>query len=97
MIQDKFIALTHKGEGTQIECKTCTEDISESLYESVCSFLNHTGGQVLVGVQDDGTIVGVDPIRTEMSPLMEKCHHLWAKMSPSARKCHHLRMIMFQN
>ena len=65
MTQDKFIALTHKGEGTQIEYKTCTEEISESLYESVCSFLNHTGGQILVGVQDDGTIVGVNPDRVE--------------------------------
>lgn len=61
MTQDKFIALTRKGEGTQIEYKTSTEEISESLYESVCSFLNHTGGQILVGVQDDGTIVGVNP------------------------------------
>ena len=65
MTQDKFIALTHKGEGTQIEYKTCTEEISDSLYESVCSFLNHTGGQILVGVQDDGTIVGVNPDRVE--------------------------------
>lgn len=31
MTQDKFIALTRKGEGTQIEYKTCTEEISESL------------------------------------------------------------------
>ena len=65
MTQDKFIALTLKGEGIQIEYKTCTEEISESLYESVCSFLNHTGGQILVGVQDDGTIVGVNPDRVE--------------------------------
>ncbi len=62
---DKFIALTHKGEGSQIEYKTCTEDISESLYESVCSFLNHNGGQILVGVKDDGTIVGVNPDKAE--------------------------------
>lgn len=62
---NKFIALTRKGEGAQIEYKTCTEDISESLYESVCSFLNHSGGQILVGVQDDGTIVGVNPDKVE--------------------------------
>lgn len=62
---DKFKSLTHKGEGSQIEYKTCTEDISESLYESVCSFLNHNGGQILVGVKDDGTIVGVNPDKAE--------------------------------
>ena len=63
--QDKFIALTRKGEDTRIEYKTCTEEISESLYESVCSLLNHSGGQILVGVQNDGTIVGVNPDKVE--------------------------------
>lgn len=62
---DKFIALTREGEGTQIEYKTCTEEISESLFESVCSFLNHTGGQILVGVQNDGTVIGVNPDKAE--------------------------------
>ena len=62
---DKFIALTREGEGARIEYKTCTEEISESLYESVCSFLNHSGGQILVGVQNDGTIVGVNPDKVE--------------------------------
>lgn len=65
MTPNKFVVLTHGGEGPQIEYKTCTEEISESLYESVCSFLNHTGGQILVGVQDDGTIIGVNPDRVE--------------------------------
>ena len=63
--QDKFIALTRKGEDTRIEYKTCTEEISESLYESVCSLLNHSGGQILVGVQNDGTIIGVNPDKVE--------------------------------
>ena len=63
--QDKFIALTRKGEDTRIEYKTCTEEISESLYESVCSLLNHSGGQILVGVQNNGTIIGVNPEKVE--------------------------------
>ena len=63
--QDKFTELTRKGEDTRIEYKTCTEEISESLYESVCSFLNHNGGQILVGVQNDGTIIGVNPNKVE--------------------------------
>lgn len=63
--QDKFIELTRKGEDTRIEYKTCTEEISESLYESVCSLLNRSGGQILVGVQNDGTIIGVNPDKAE--------------------------------
>lgn len=65
MTTDKFIALTRKGEDTRIEYKTCTEEISESLYESVCSLLNHSGGQILVGVKNDGTIIGVNPDKVE--------------------------------
>lgn len=65
MTQEKFISLTYKGEGTQIEYKSCWDQISDSLYESVCSFLNHTGGHILVGVKNDGEIVGVNPERAE--------------------------------
>ena len=74
MTQDKFIALARKGEGTQIEYKTCTEEISESLYESVCSFLNHTGGQILVGVQDENVTVDekMSPSLDENVPKKEK-------------------------
>jgi ATP-dependent DNA helicase RecG len=73
MTQDKFIVLTHKGEGTQIEYKTCIEEISESLYESVCSFLNHTGGQILVGVQDDMSKVGTQCPRMRLKMSKGKC------------------------
>jgi len=45
--QDKFIALTRKGEDTRIEYKTCTEEISESLYES-----SESQGQVLDSLKD---------------------------------------------
>lgn len=61
MNADRFIALSKKGEGNQIEYKTCTEEVSESLYDTVCSFLNHTGGNILMGVKDDGVIIGVNP------------------------------------
>jgi len=54
MEADRFIKLSGKGEGITIEYKTCTEQISESLYETVCSFLNHSGGQILIGVRNNG-------------------------------------------
>lgn len=61
-----FTILTQKGEGTRIEYKMCIEQISESLYETVCSFLNHSGGQILLGVKDNGEIVGVNPNKAEI-------------------------------
>ena len=51
MNAEVFIKLSKEGEGTKVEYKTCTEKISESLYETVCSFLNHSGGKILVGVK----------------------------------------------
>lgn len=43
MREDQFIKLSQAGENVQIEYKTCYEQISDSLYETVCSFLNHSG------------------------------------------------------
>ena len=65
MNAEVFIKLSKEGEGTKVEYKTCTEKISESLYETVCSFLNHSGGKILVGVKDNGEIVGVNPDKAE--------------------------------
>jgi len=31
------------------------------LYETICAFLNHDGGDLLVGVEDTGTVSGIDP------------------------------------
>ena len=66
MSETNFINLAKQGEGIQVEYKTCYEDISDSLYETVCSFLNHTGGHILVGVDDDGNICGVNPSRIDI-------------------------------
>ena len=40
MREDQFIKLSQAGENAQIEYKTCYEQISDSLYETVCSFLS---------------------------------------------------------
>ena len=65
MRAEQFKRLSQAGESAVIEYKTCTERISSSLYETVCSFLNHSGGQILVGVKDNGEIVGVSPDKAE--------------------------------
>jgi ATP-dependent DNA helicase RecG len=65
MNTDLFEKLSKQGESTRLEYKTCVERISESLYETVCSFLNHSGGKILIGVKDNGQIVGVNPNRAE--------------------------------
>jgi len=50
MNNEKFLSLTQLGESYTVEYKSCTENVSESVYESICSFLNHSGGYILLGV-----------------------------------------------
>ncbi|MCD7884644.1 MAG: putative DNA binding domain-containing protein [Lachnospiraceae bacterium] len=47
------------GETVAVEFKRCGNGIESDTYESVCSFLNRFGGDLFMGVLDDGTIVGV--------------------------------------
>jgi len=53
------------GEGLTIEFKTCENKLSDSVYETVSSFSNRYGGYMLLGVENDGTIVGVNPDKAE--------------------------------
>lgn len=47
------------GETIAVEFKRCGNGIENDVYESVCSFLNHFGGDIFMGVLDDGTVSGV--------------------------------------
>lgn len=48
-----------KGEGTNVEFKICQNELGNSVFETVCSFLNHSGGHIFIGVNDNKEIVGV--------------------------------------
>ena len=52
--------ILNQGEGTRVEFKVSQGGIPLSFYDSVCSFLNREGGVILLGVKDDGTVVGLD-------------------------------------
>lgn len=52
--------LSAKDEKITIEYKSCTNEISESVYETVSSFSNRYGGWIIMGVQDGGIPVGVN-------------------------------------
>lgn len=47
------------GETVAVEFKRCGNCIESDVYETVCSFLNRFGGDVFMGVLDDGTVLGV--------------------------------------
>lgn len=50
-----------KGEGVSVEFKKAKNKFPESLFETICAFLNRNGGVVLLGINDDKTVDGVNP------------------------------------
>ena len=58
---NRIIALIHGGEGLSVEFKKCSNAIPMSVYETVCAFLNRSGGDILFGVTDEGVVTGVEP------------------------------------
>jgi ATP-dependent DNA helicase RecG len=55
---DKIIV---QGEGVSIEFKEAQKKVPTSFYESVVSFANTNGGVILLGVDDDGNVLGIQP------------------------------------
>ena len=53
--------LIRQGEGISLEFKSCRSQLSRDVYGTVCAFLNRHGGTILLGVQDDGTLQGIEP------------------------------------
>lgn len=47
------------GETIAVEFKRCGNGIENDVYETVCSFLNRFGGDLFMGVLDDGTVLGI--------------------------------------
>lgn len=47
------------GETIAVEFKRCGNGIESDTYETVCSFLNRFGGDLFMGVLNDGTVLGV--------------------------------------
>ena len=44
------------GENIAVEFKRCDKGIGTETYKSVCSFLNRFGGDIYLGIEDNGTV-----------------------------------------
>lgn len=66
-----------QGEGTTIEFKTSRDKLPRNVYESICAFLNCHGGHILLGVADDGAILGVNPEKAQdiLDALARELHN----------------------
>ena len=52
-------SILHIGETIAVEFKRCGNGIENDVYETVCSFFNRFGGDIFLGVLDNGMVVGV--------------------------------------
>jgi len=64
-VLDKLKQLIRDGEGLTVEFKRCENELANSVYETVSSFSNRYGGYILLGVEDNGEISGVNPANIE--------------------------------
>lgn len=64
-LTDTLLALIRGGESHVVEFKRSQTDVTKDVYQTVCAFSNRDGGTIFLGVQDDGTILGVEPARLE--------------------------------
>ncbi len=52
--------LIDAGDGINIEFKENKSKLNKDVYKPVCAFLNRIGGHLLLGVKDNGSLLGVD-------------------------------------
>jgi len=55
-----IIELLEQGEGITVEFKQSKRELNKDTFESVCAMLNRLGGHLFLGVEDDGTVCGID-------------------------------------
>lgn len=71
MTTERIKEIIAQGEDIEVEFKKATSALPTSLFETICAFLNRKGGHIFLGVDDDGTILGVneDSIQSQLDIL----------------------------
>jgi len=59
MTIDHLQTLLKEGEGFTVEFKECRDGLNNSVFETVASFSNRYGGWLLLGVKDNGEVIGI--------------------------------------
>jgi ATP-dependent DNA helicase RecG len=65
MTGEKLKKILSGGEGISAEFTPVGKSLPDNVFQSICAFLNRTGGDLLLGVADDGTVPGIDPARID--------------------------------
>ena len=65
---ERVVELAALGEGNRIEFKIASHGVHDDVFETICSFGNGLGGDILLGVNDDGVVVGLALHDVERAP-----------------------------
>lgn len=65
MTIDSLSAMLVGGENANVEFKKSTTEVTKDVYETVCSFSNRSGGDIFLGVKDNGVVLGVDRLSAD--------------------------------
>lgn len=76
--ENQLKAMISQGEGMNIEFKAGRKQLPGTVYDTVCAFLNRYGGTVLLGVENNGSVSGIDRCRRHIR--INGKNHLWADM-----------------
>jgi len=62
---DRVTQILARGEGIRTEYKKSRMALPDNVFESVCAMLNRNGGDIILGADDDGTVLGIDVTKLE--------------------------------
>lgn len=60
MTAKKLQQIISQGEGLKIEFKKAKNKLPNNLFETVCAFLNKSGGEIILGVDDEKNVEGIN-------------------------------------
>jgi len=60
MTIDRIKNILSQGEGIRNEFKQAGEKLPENLFETICAMLNRSGGDIILGADDNGNLTGVN-------------------------------------
>ena len=66
MSRERVEKLIQQRENIRLEFKESRHELPANLFETICAMLNREGGDILLGVADNGTITGVEEARIEI-------------------------------
>ena len=72
MTAEDIDILLREGEGSMLEYK---ESVSSSLAREMVAMANSSGGRILIGVRDDGTVVGVHDTNEARARIQDMAHN----------------------